>query len=45
VWRLVLAVGALPAALTFYYRLKLPETARYTSIVRLVTSTTLESIK
>jgi PHS family inorganic phosphate transporter-like MFS transporter len=32
-WRLVLALGAIPAALTFYYRLQLPETARYTSIV------------
>jgi hypothetical protein len=33
-WRIVLALGAIPAALTFYYRLQLPETARYTSIVQ-----------
>jgi hypothetical protein len=25
--------GALPAALTFYYRMKMPETARYTALV------------
>ncbi|GAQ78613.1 phosphate transporter [Klebsormidium nitens] len=33
VWRIILSVGCIPAILTFYYRLKLPETARYTSIV------------
>lgn len=33
VWRIVLAIGALPAALTFYYRMKMPETARYTALV------------
>lgn len=33
VWRIILAVGALPAIATFYYRLKMPETARYTALV------------
>eukprot|EP00246_Nothoceros_aenigmaticus_P002113 TRINITY_DN1289_c0_g1_i1.p1 TRINITY_DN1289_c0_g1~~TRINITY_DN1289_c0_g1_i1.p1 ORF type:complete len:559 (+),score=72.83 TRINITY_DN1289_c0_g1_i1:276-1952(+) len=33
VWRLVFIVGALPAALTYYYRMKMPETARYTALV------------
>ncbi|XP_006649357.2 probable inorganic phosphate transporter 1-7 [Oryza brachyantha] len=33
VWRLILMFGALPAALTFYWRMKMPETARYTAIV------------
>ncbi|KAG0562679.1 hypothetical protein KC19_9G164500 [Ceratodon purpureus] len=33
VWRIVLALGAFPAALTFYYRMKMPETARYTALV------------
>ncbi|MBA0769690.1 hypothetical protein Gotri_018394 [Gossypium trilobum] len=33
VWRIVLMVGALPAALTYYWRLKMPETARYTALV------------
>ncbi|KAM5563494.1 putative inorganic phosphate transporter 1-7 [Rosa sericea] len=32
-WRLVLIVGAFPAALTYYWRLKMPETARYTALV------------
>ncbi|EYU17912.1 hypothetical protein ABFS82_14G204400 [Erythranthe guttata] len=32
-WRIVLMVGALPALLTFYWRLKMPETARYTALV------------
>lgn len=32
-WRIILMVGALPAALTFYWRLKMPETARYTALV------------
>ncbi|MCI39082.1 phosphate transporter, partial [Trifolium medium] len=26
-------VGALPAALTYYWRMKMPETARYTALV------------
>lgn len=33
IWRLILMVGALPAALTYYWRMKMPETARYTALV------------
>ncbi|KAF5736752.1 inorganic phosphate transporter 1-7-like isoform X1 [Tripterygium wilfordii] len=33
IWRIILMVGALPAALTFYWRMKMPETARYTALV------------
>ncbi|XAR58639.1 Phosphate-transporting ATPase [Bertholletia excelsa] len=33
VWRIVLMVGALPALLTYYWRMKMPETARYTALV------------
>ncbi|XP_075482293.1 inorganic phosphate transporter 1-4-like [Primulina tabacum] len=33
VWRIILMVGAAPALLTFYWRLKMPETARYTALV------------
>ncbi|KAL2317560.1 hypothetical protein Fmac_031436 [Flemingia macrophylla] len=33
VWRIVLMFGALPAALTYYWRMKMPETARYTALV------------
>ncbi|XP_052195275.1 low affinity inorganic phosphate transporter 8-like isoform X2 [Diospyros lotus] len=33
VWRIVLMFGAIPAALTYYWRLKMPETARYTALV------------
>jgi PHS family inorganic phosphate transporter-like MFS transporter len=33
VWRIVLMLGAVPAALTFYSRSKMPETARYTALV------------
>ncbi|XP_024369039.1 probable inorganic phosphate transporter 1-3 isoform X1 [Physcomitrium patens] len=33
VWRIILAAGAIPAALTFYFRMKMPETARYTVLV------------
>ncbi|KAK6940680.1 Major facilitator, sugar transporter-like [Dillenia turbinata] len=32
-WRIILMVGALPAALTYYWRTKMPETARYTALV------------
>ncbi|EEF41601.1 low affinity inorganic phosphate transporter 8 [Ricinus communis] len=32
-WRIVLMLGAVPAALTFYWRMKMPETARYTALV------------
>ncbi|PIA46561.1 hypothetical protein AQUCO_01500246v1 [Aquilegia coerulea] len=33
VWRIILMFGALPAALTYYSRMKMPETARYTALV------------
>ncbi|EFJ36212.1 hypothetical protein SELMODRAFT_438081 [Selaginella moellendorffii] len=32
-WRLIFMLGAIPAALTFYWRMKMPETARYTALV------------
>ncbi|XP_020595315.1 probable inorganic phosphate transporter 1-7, partial [Phalaenopsis equestris] len=33
VWRLILMIGAIPAALTLYSRMRMPETARYTALV------------
>ncbi|XP_022138411.1 inorganic phosphate transporter 1-4-like [Momordica charantia] len=33
VWRIVLMFGAIPAAMTYYWRMKMPETARYTALV------------
>ncbi|WOL07061.1 hypothetical protein Cni_G15797 [Canna indica] len=33
VWRIILIFGAIPAALTYYWRMKMPETARYTALV------------
>ena len=33
VWRIILMVGAVPASLTYYWRAKMPETARYTALV------------
>ncbi|XP_062209095.1 probable inorganic phosphate transporter 1-7 isoform X2 [Phragmites australis] len=33
VWRIILMFGAVPAALTFYWRMKMPETARYTALI------------
>lgn len=33
VWRLILMFGVVPAAFTFYWRMKMPETARYTALV------------
>jgi PHS family inorganic phosphate transporter-like MFS transporter len=33
VWRIIVMVGAIPAALTYYWRMKMPETARYTALV------------
>ncbi|XP_075504786.1 low affinity inorganic phosphate transporter 1 [Primulina tabacum] len=33
VWRLIVMFGALPAALTYYWRMKMPETARYTALI------------
>ncbi|KAL5711831.1 Low affinity inorganic phosphate transporter 1 [Ranunculus cassubicifolius] len=33
VWRIIVMVGAIPAMLTYYWRMKMPETARYTALV------------
>lgn len=33
VWRIILMFGALPALLTYYWRMRMPETARYTALV------------
>lgn len=33
VWRIILMFGAIPAAITYYWRMKMPETARYTALV------------
>ncbi|KAJ8762807.1 hypothetical protein K2173_022936 [Erythroxylum novogranatense] len=33
VWRIILMLGALPAVLTYYWRMKMPETPRYTALV------------
>ncbi|CAJ1950427.1 unnamed protein product [Sphenostylis stenocarpa] len=33
VWRIILMFGALPALITYYWRMKMPETARYTALV------------
>ncbi|KAF6159006.1 hypothetical protein GIB67_042087 [Kingdonia uniflora] len=33
VWRLIVMFGALPATLTYYWHLKMPETAYYTALV------------
>ncbi|XP_019244045.1 PREDICTED: probable inorganic phosphate transporter 1-7 isoform X2 [Nicotiana attenuata] len=33
IWRIILMFGALPAFLTYYWRMKMPETARYTALV------------
>ncbi|KAL5148710.1 Inorganic phosphate transporter 1-11 [Glycine soja] len=32
-WRLVLMIGSVPAMLTYYWRMKMPETGRYTAII------------
>ncbi|XP_076932438.1 putative inorganic phosphate transporter 1-9 [Bidens hawaiensis] len=32
-WRLILMIGAIPASMTYYLRMKMPETARYTALV------------
>uniref|UniRef100_A0ACD5Y4G2 Uncharacterized protein n=1 Tax=Avena sativa TaxID=4498 RepID=A0ACD5Y4G2_AVESA len=37
VWRIVLMLGAVPALLTYYWRMKMPETARYTALVAMNT--------
>ncbi|XP_074307328.1 putative inorganic phosphate transporter 1-7 [Silene latifolia] len=34
VWRIIVMAGAIPAAMTFYSRAKMPETARYTALVQ-----------
>ncbi|CAA7045462.1 unnamed protein product [Microthlaspi erraticum] len=33
VWRIILILGAVPALLTYYWRVKMPETARYTALI------------
>ncbi|KAL8162238.1 hypothetical protein V2J09_013727 [Rumex salicifolius] len=33
IWRIILMFGAVPAGLTYYWRMKMPETARYTALV------------
>ncbi|GJN20748.1 hypothetical protein PR202_gb08165 [Eleusine coracana subsp. coracana] len=33
VWRIILMFGTIPAALTYYWRMKMPETARYTALI------------
>ncbi|CAL5035438.1 unnamed protein product [Urochloa decumbens] len=33
VWRIVLMFGSIPALLTFYWRMRMPETARYTALI------------
>ncbi|GLJ22776.1 hypothetical protein SUGI_0429040 [Cryptomeria japonica] len=33
VWRIILMVGAVPAVLTYYWRMRMPETARFTVLV------------
>ncbi|PHT51293.1 putative inorganic phosphate transporter 1-9 [Capsicum baccatum] len=32
-WRIILMIGAVPAGLTYYWRMMMPETARYTALV------------
>jgi len=32
-WRIVLMLGAVPAVATYYWRMKMPETARYTALI------------
>nr|QCU54844.1 phosphate transporter [Cunninghamia lanceolata] len=33
VWRIILMAGAVPAAMTYYWRMRMPETARFTALV------------
>lgn len=33
VWRIILMFGSIPALMTYYWRMKMPETARYTALV------------
>jgi PHS family inorganic phosphate transporter-like MFS transporter len=32
-WRIILMLGTVPAGLTYYWRMKMPETARYTALI------------
>ncbi|KAJ9553868.1 hypothetical protein OSB04_017913 [Centaurea solstitialis] len=32
-WRVILMIGAIPASMTYYWRKKMPETARFTALV------------
>ncbi|XP_023741264.3 probable inorganic phosphate transporter 1-9 [Lactuca sativa] len=32
-WRIILVIGAIPAAMTYHWRMKMPETARFTVLV------------
>ncbi|XP_031503395.1 low affinity inorganic phosphate transporter 1-like [Nymphaea colorata] len=45
VWRIILMFGALPAALTYYWRMKMPETARFTALVELNETKAEEDMK
>ncbi|CAN0902903.1 Low affinity inorganic phosphate transporter 4 [Linum grandiflorum] len=33
-WRVVLMMGAIPAVVTYYWRMKMPETGRYTALIQ-----------
>jgi PHS family inorganic phosphate transporter-like MFS transporter len=33
-WRIMLMLGALPALMTYYWRMKMPETGRYTALIK-----------
>ncbi|KAI3909296.1 hypothetical protein MKW98_025938 [Papaver atlanticum] len=33
IWRIIVIFGAVPAALTYYWRMKMPETDRYTALI------------
>ncbi|KAL9265533.1 Inorganic phosphate transporter 1-4-like protein [Drosera capensis] len=33
IWRIILMFGAVPAGMTYYWRMKMPETARYTALI------------
>ncbi|PNT60634.1 hypothetical protein BRADI_5g02760v3 [Brachypodium distachyon] len=33
VWRIILMLGSVPAVLTYYWRMKMPETARFTALI------------
>jgi PHS family inorganic phosphate transporter-like MFS transporter len=44
IWRIIVMFGAIPTAATFYYRMKLPETARYTALVERNAKITAENM-